>query len=177
MVGSHEPTSEKIIALRKEQGRVGKLRTPDGTDIVETYYVFGKLLLSADATHSAGTIVVPFWSTKIPAYQKMMSIFEDFANKKQVPIPMCAHRLKIATSDKKNSKGEFYVFSISPAVNGDVEASLVRKTDPEYANLAAECLDFQERIANGDVALTLESQKQLSGDVSQPSEDETYELE
>src|SRR5690606_39209842 len=39
-VASHEPTDPMIIEARKGGG-FGKLESPEGNDIVETFYVFG----------------------------------------------------------------------------------------------------------------------------------------
>jgi hypothetical protein len=128
-VAIHALDSPVVAQAKKESTVFGKYKTPAGNDLIETFYITGMIHRSLNIDEqAAGSIepaVIAFSSTKIKVYKSIMTRLRTFQNGKP---PLFAHRLIITTSGEKNDRGEFYNFSVKPAVNNDLAQSLIPPT-------------------------------------------------
>lgn len=125
-VGVHPAASEIVEAAKAASKDFGKYKTENGNDLAETYYVLGLIHRSTDLAEQLpmGTgepILVTFQSTKITAWKKFMYRLLTFIGRP----PLFAHRLRITTVQEKNTKGTFYNFQLTGAVNDDLKLSLI----------------------------------------------------
>lgn len=114
-VGSHEVESDVVRAAKeKNGGEFGMLKSPEGNDLIETFYVFGIMI---DADGNSFEAVMAFNSTKIKVYKSWMTkaktIQIALADGRRIPAPLMAHRYRIKTVAEKNNKGAFFNFSIA----------------------------------------------------------------
>lgn len=132
MVGRHEIDSDVVRSARNSSGEFGKLKTREGNDLIETYYVYG--VLCTPEGEPAENAIMAFTSTKIKIYKHFNTRVGFFMvptpNGKRRP-PLFSHLVKITSVKEKNNKGEFYNFVLSPA-GGDVAKSLMSGSDPRY---------------------------------------------
>lgn len=110
-VGLHNLDSDIVKKCRAEQ-QFGKLKLPNGNDLIETFYVYGVMITETSVEQA----VIAFTSTKIKAYKRWMSrahtIQVALPDGRRVPAPLFAHRYRLTTVKEKNNKGEFYNFVI-----------------------------------------------------------------
>jgi len=128
IVARHEPTSDVVIEAKAGAKSFGQYTTPAGNDLIETYYLVGYLLDSVDDEEPSGAIVVPFWSTKIRVYKRVMQMLNMFKGRP----PLFANKLRVTTSQEKNQSGTFYNYNVMP-VNGGVGESLIPPKHPLLA--------------------------------------------
>jgi len=165
IVAQHHPKSQLVKDADEASTQFGKYSTPDGNDLVETFYLFG--VVSVDG-NPRGMAVMAFTSTKIKSYKAAMTRLRTFQivmeDGRRVTPPMYAHRLLVSTKRQKNSKGTFYVPSLVPAVENDVSQSLLPKDDIRF-QMAKECYDL---VKTGRAEADTDGQKASADD---PSED------
>lgn len=150
-VAVHEEDSEVVRKARGSEGaRVGKVRLPNGNELVETYYVYA-LVMEGDEPQDG--IVLSFTSTKIKKYRQFMTLLR----KEKSRPPLYANRLRLTTVSEQNAKGRFFNFSLAP-LNGTVAASLIRPDSP----IIAAARDLAESISSGRVKADHESQATTS---------------
>lgn len=125
-VAMHPLDSPVVKRAKDESKEFGKYKTPDGNDLVETFYIWGMMLEDVDALEPLQQLVLAFTSTKIKKYKKMMS---QLRMVKEKP-PLYANRLIVKSCDDKNSKGAFKNFALAPA-KGSVRESLIPPTGPD----------------------------------------------
>lgn len=139
MVGQHGLNSDVVKKAKGASTEFGKYVSETGNDLVETFYVFG--ILRKDGV-PVGMAVMPFTSTKIKAYRAVMGRLNSFQitlpDKRRITPPMYAHSLKITTLKQSNKHGTFYIPVVQPAVENDVEKSLLPPDDACFL-MAAEC--------------------------------------
>lgn len=119
---------------------------PDGTNIVETYYVFA-LQLSDDGETPIGGLVIPFTSTKISQYKK--GIYTPCYTMKSAtgkPMPLFANRLRLSTAAESRSDGDSYNYRIVP-LKATVKESVIPADHP----LARVALENYQSVASGKV--------------------------
>lgn len=159
MVGRHEVDSDVVRAARANSSEFGKLRTREGNDLIETFYVYGVL---CSGEQPAENVILAFTSTKIKIYKNFNTRVGFFMvqtpNGKRRP-PLFSHLVKITTSKEKNNKGEFYNFVLNPA-RGDVATSLLAPNDPRYL-AARQCKDM---VDSGLAKADYSSQNATGGD-------------
>lgn len=133
-----------VQKLLDEQGRFKKLITRDGTELIETYYVFGMAILS-DRRLPA---VIGFSSTQIKAYKSWMTnadgITIRLADGREVKPPLFAHRWLLGSFPDKNKKGSFHSWRV--ALDGMTAADArLPVSDP----LFQQCVQFYESAKGG----------------------------
>lgn len=137
-VGVHKVDSPIVEESKKNAKDFGRYSTsyaeqtgePSGNDLVETFYVYGLL------EDSGVPVVIAFTSTKISQYKRWNTKLNMF----QVPgpggtkvrPPLFAHRVRLGTVGQRNSEGSFHNFTLAPAKDGDMLASLIAPDDPRY---------------------------------------------
>jgi hypothetical protein len=130
--GQHELESG-VITKARANGAFGKLHTPDGNELVETFYVYGVICDKDGQAESMA--VIAFTSTKIKTYKKWMTTLRSYqapqADGSRVSPPLFAHVSILGTETQKNDKGTFHVFTARPA-KGSVAESLIGREDPRY---------------------------------------------
>lgn len=151
-VGKHAPNSDIVAQARAESKEFGKLKTANGNDLIETFYVYG-IAISNGMPIPA---VVAFSSTKIKVYKRWMTRVRTFQidvnGRRQVP-PLFAHLARIGTVPETNKRGDDYFnFSVEPS-NGDIASSLLPPTDERFQ--AARSL--REMVTRGAVQTSEES--------------------
>jgi hypothetical protein len=119
IVGRHAIDSELVQAC-KASGEFGELKTEEGNDLVETFYMYGYMLEDADSPTPGQPMIVSFWSTKIKVYKRIMQTLRTYKGRP----PLFANRLLIQTTSEKNNHGAFFNYKIQP-LNGGVGESLI----------------------------------------------------
>ena len=121
-VGVHELGSDTVKkALGENKAAFGKLKLPNGNDLVETFYLFCLTLENEKSVTPSGYTVLGFTSTKIKKYRKIMNQLRSFSSK----TPIFAHRLHLSSTPDKNKKGQpFFNVELRPLF-GDVPSSLI----------------------------------------------------
>ena len=113
LVAVHELNSD-AVTWAKENCKFGEYKSPDGNDLVETFYVYG-IMLRDDGTAEQG--VLAFSSTKIKKYKQWMTKARTVQVKngqgRRVTPPLFAHVYRLTTEKQKNNKGEFYNWNIT----------------------------------------------------------------
>jgi hypothetical protein len=120
IVGRHEIDSDLVAAAKKSSEQFGEYRTDEGHELIETFYMVGYTLESEDATEPQDIVVVPFSSTKIKVYKRIMQMLRTYKGRP----PLFANRLRITSVPDKNNKGSFFNFAITP-IHGTVGPSLI----------------------------------------------------
>lgn len=166
LAGRHELDSEVFLGAIKKNGgsRIppkdadGKripFKSPDGNDLVETYYIYC-LVMDETGEEVEGFCVLSFASTNIKVYKDWLTSMYSL---KGAP-PMYANRCKVSTAKQKNESGTFYTFSIGP-LNETYRTSLINPGTPEGQALLTEGRDFAKMIDNGLARADFDS---ISGD-------------
>lgn len=142
----HADDDPLVLELQAAHGKFGKLpngvtkrndqgQAMDGTELTETYYLYGL------ATDDYVPALVAFTSTQIKKYKNFINRVTGFKYKQgeaAVVPPLFAHKWLLQTVSEKNKKGDFYGWRLSLfAKNADgSEApyiqSLVPRSDPLY---------------------------------------------
>lgn len=152
IVALHQPGTELVEAAiaanaaaiangdasRKKAGKkmaFGEFYTPEGNELVETFYVYCVVLDAED--RPSGFVVVPFASTAIKHYKKKFinrvryCMVDDGSGRKRNP-PMFAHRVKIGTAQESNDDGTWFNYQLTFAVDNNVQQSLMTPDNPAY---------------------------------------------
>lgn len=133
LVGIHDPTDPMVIEAR-QGGAFGKLETPSGNNLKETFSVFGLLVDEKSGVESYA--VIPFSSTQIKHYKKWMTkarslVARNPATGDRVPLPLFAHLYRLRTRGEKNTKGTWTGWDVMFA-GEDAEKSRLPKDHPLF---------------------------------------------
>lgn len=161
-VGVHEINSDLVKACQAESTEFGKLTTDEGTQLVETFMLYGLLLRDFNALEFEMTMI-SFSSTKIKKYRQIM-----YRMRMTPGVPLFANRLRITTVPEKNNKGSFWNFKIEPAAES-MKASLLPPMVGDDVNpllLAAKM--FRDQVKAGTAKASYESTHQDSGEGDEP---------
>lgn len=120
IVGRHELDSEIVAAAKQASEKFGSYKTDEGNDLIETFYMMGYTLESADAEEPKEVVVIPFTSTKIKVYKRIMQMVNTFKGRP----PLFANRLHFTSVAEKNNKGSFFNYDIKP-LHGGIAQSLI----------------------------------------------------
>ncbi len=179
-VARYELDDPFVAECRSRSKEFGKIQTPAGNNLTETFYVYGVI---CPEDRDPEVVVVSFTSTKIKAYRQY------FGNKlgpftlaldaqgKPVPAdsddavgkvrpPIYAHSARITTFRTKNNKGAFYNFSVTPAVVledsllGPIADSLISPDDPRFVAAKA----CRELVSSGAATAAVEPKDDAKGD-------------
>jgi len=159
--GRHEVNAKTVIdaiASGKKTDKGNRPITASGTELVETYYVYGMILDSIDAMESAEMVVLAFTSTKIKKYRKFMTTLRT--NKAFKDAPLFAHRLRVTTVQEKNPEGTYYNFEVNPAIDGEdpVAASVLPpEVDGKDHPLLVAGDQLREQVLGGTARAATES--------------------
>lgn len=126
LVGMHEVSSEIVTTAIRNSTTFGKYKTPGGNDLTETYYLVALVHdtdnLEQQIAYGGGApIMISVSSTKIKALKNLLSRLYTFMGRP----PLFAHRIRVTSVMEKNTKGTFYNFKFTAAVNDDLGASLI----------------------------------------------------
>jgi len=158
-VGVHAPSSEFVKASKAAASKFNDLKTDEGHELQETFYIYGLLLDSADATESSTPIVIAFTSTKIKKYKALMTTLKTIKAKP----PMYAFRLGITSCPDKNKKGQpFKNFQITPAVGTSIMESVNLPGTP-FEGLLVEGKALVEAVHGGLAKADHASQTGVTG--------------
>jgi hypothetical protein len=173
-VASHLPDDPIILELQAKHGKFGRLprnvtrrdengQALDGTEITETFYLYGLVL---DEHGMTQRVLVPFKSSQIKKYQAFMQrqMNIKYANPRgtaenplpPVQPPLWAHRWRLGTVFEKGKKGEYYGWTLSLAEKNDdgtekppIE-NLIPMSHPLYAEGKAFNLMLKSGAAGAD---------------------------
>lgn len=162
LVGRHDWNSQTIAKLREVQGRFGKLVTPDGTEIAQTFYLYGLLLVPDSGPRRT---VLGFTSTQIKKYQSVIDRVDSLKfikDGKNVQPPLYAWKWRLSTVPEKNNEGSWFGIRVEPVGKTSLE-SLIPRNDPMFA-LAR---DFHELVKTGSVTAAAE---QMAGGAAESTE-------
>lgn len=145
LAGRHDWNSPMVADLREKQGRFGKLITPEGNEISQTYYLYG-ILLPPDGGQIP--VVFGFSSTQIRKYQavidRIRSLERFNSEGKKVGPPIYAFRWRIRTLPEKNKQGSWFGIRFDAAGETLIK-SLMPKTDPLFDRAKS----FHQLLAEG----------------------------
>lgn len=119
-VGVYEVSDPMVMEARKGH-EFGKVESPDGNDLVETFYMFG-LVVDVDGGYNPA--VIAFSSTQIKAYKKWMTTMrsvqlEDPETGRRITPPMFSHLFRVRTRHQENAKGSWHGLNVNFAKEGD----------------------------------------------------------
>jgi hypothetical protein len=177
LVALHQPGIEMVEAAiaenaraieagensRKKPGKMkyGEFYTPEGNELVETYYVFGVIL---DNDNPAGIVVLPFASTAIKVYKKQFisraryCMVDDGSGRKRNP-PIYAHRVVVTAGQESGDGFTWFNPVITFAVDNNAVQSLMTPDHPGFA--AAR--DLKAMIEGGEIKPDLEKAATADG--------------
>lgn len=125
-VGIHQIESEVVAHAKAASTEYGKYSTPEGNDLIETFYVYG---IVVDNDGNEGQAVLAFSSTKIKKYKgwmtKAKTIQIQLPDGRRIPAPLFAHRYRLKSVSEKNNKGQFHNWEIAFDGTNAVEARLL----------------------------------------------------
>jgi hypothetical protein len=134
-VGTYPLEDARVAELRKSQG-FGKLTTPDGNEIHETFYVYGYVLDDSAGEPVPEPAVLAVKSSSITPYKQFFNNVRSFLLRdaegnlvrtpdgKPINPPMFAHKVRISAVPKSKDGNDFHIFKFEPA-NGTMAESLV----------------------------------------------------
>jgi len=106
-VAQYETNDPLVVECVRDQP-FGKYSTPDGNELLETFYVYGVAIDGEDQPFEA---VLAFTSTKIKKYKgwmtKAKTIQIELPNGRRIVPPLFSHRYRLKTVSDKNTKGTF----------------------------------------------------------------------
>lgn len=160
LVGQHSPDADMVVHA-KANFKFGELKTPDGNDLVDTFYCYIQFIKDIEAGE-ADPMVVAFNSTKIKVYKNLMTRIRSL----KVPTPgggrivppMWAHMWRLQSVMQTKNNKNFYNFDISFA-NGNSENSRLAPNHPIYQ----QAKEFHELCKDGGVRVATESMAREPG--------------
>jgi len=162
-VGVHELNSPIVAEAKvaaQQAGTRNSLKTENGNDLVETFYIYAGVLSEVGATEVQDLVVMAFTKTKIKRYKSIMTRLRTMKGSKQ--IPMFAHQIRMTATKEKNNAGQSYANAeLNPAVDGDVSASLLAADNPilEAAHAFLESINGGEAKVNYETTVSEEAAK------------------
>lgn len=159
-VGVHQVDSELVRSCVANQ-EFGQYTTPEGNDLIETFYVYG---IAIDSDGNPSEAVLAFSSSKIKKYKAWMTkaktIQIQLADGRRIPAPLFAHRYKLKTESEKNAKGTFFNWS---AIAFDGANALEARLLPDDPIFQA-AVSIKKMLEEGKATADYASQAPGSGD-------------
>lgn len=156
--GQHAPESElvqRVLLSGKddEDRKPGLWPLANGHELVETYYVFGLLLLDDGR---AEPMIIGFTSTQTKAYRAWMTRATGLrlpvpGGSGQVQLPLYGACYRLRTLKRQNDKGTWHVFDVT--LDGKLQEALI---DPA-SELYAQAKGFRQMVVAGQVRAATES--------------------
>jgi len=152
-VAVHEPGDEMVKNCIANQD-FGVYKTPDGNDLIETFYVYG---ISIDGDGSPSQAVLSFSGTKIKKYKAWMTKAKTIQivleGGRRIPAPLFAHRYRLRTVGEKNNKGSFANWDIG----FDGENAMAARLAPDD-EMVMSAIAIRELLDSGKARAAYESQ-------------------
>ncbi len=185
-VAIHADDDPLVLELRAKQGQFGKLWTGtkrdeqglplDGTELTETYYLYG-MARAAGTQDAFFPCLVAFVSTQLKKYRNFMNrvtTIKYLDTKTQQPVmpAMFAHRWHLTSNFEKNKKGDYYGINISLFAKKEVDGAMVEdvpfksfipRSHPDYINAK----EFFESVKAGKAKVDYAA----AGETREPGED------
>lgn len=162
LVGQHSMDSSIVIDA-KQNHKFGQWKSPDGNDLVDTYYNYGMLVRDLGDLTSFEQAVMAYNSTKIKPYRqwltRMKTMKVETPSGARITPPMWAHLWRITSVMQTKHGKNFYNLEINFA--GDNAAgSRIAPSEPIYQM----CKDFNALCKEGNVKVATESLQREPGD-------------
>jgi hypothetical protein len=174
LVGRHDPTDPMIIEA-KRGGAFGKLESPDGNDLVETFYVYGLLVDEDAGMHNPALLA--FSSTQIKHYKKWMTQLRSIQLRSErgerITPPMFAHLFRLRSRSQSNNKGSWHGWDIrfsEHEENGETAAERSRLEPEDELYIAAK--EIRSLVVSDRVQVAYETAGRA--EVAQNGDDDTY---
>lgn len=163
-VGIRPANDPEVLALRAKAGKFKVLISSTGTELVETYYIYGYFLASPTYKFPA---LLRFKSTQIPYYKSFVDtcLSIEYPNSKGGTSnpPLFAHRWHLSSMPDSNKKGSYFSHRLA-MVNGatalNPRPALVRQDNPLYAL----CKEFYASIQKGHVQANFKDADDAGGE-------------
>lgn len=156
--GHHEVSSQLFQDAVKNAAKFGKYATPEGNQLVDTFYVYGALCTEDGFADTMA--VIPFWSTKIRPYRSWNTRLLTFNQQHGNKIPLYANLTRMRTVETKNNQGEFFVPVLTSGDPRGIMESLLGPDDERY-QMAKTCALL---IASGDAQVNYDKSREAEGD-------------
>jgi len=169
IVAQHEVRSDVVANARAKATKFNDLRTADGNELIQTYYVAGLMLDSADDVDGT-PVMLAFTSSAIKAYKQGIGGLLKFSRS----APLFAHRLRISSTEMENDRGAWNTWAIAPVnpVAGNwragTSASLIDPSGPQGALLQA-ASEFLASYQSGEVKAADEAPRASASDDDEES--------
>ncbi len=130
--GTYSPNDPIFLEAVERSTAFGQYTTPEGNDLVETFYLFGYLLDDNGAV--SNDVILAIDGKKITPYKKFFARIKryrhELADGSRVEVPMFAHRIRITTlADPDTSKGDFFNYRFD-FLNGGTRESIIPEDSP-----------------------------------------------
>jgi len=159
-VGVHDITSDVVKHAKNASTEFGKYGTPEGNDLIETFYVYGILV---DASGDTQEVVLAFNSAKIKKYKgwmtKAKTVQIPLPDGRRIPAPLFAHRYRLKTVSEKNSKGTFFNWDAITFDGENAQAARLLPNDPLFQS----AVNIKKLLESGKARANYESQAAGSG--------------
>lgn len=136
-LGTHAVDSDIVNRARDQFGAFGDWKTPEGMELIETFYVYG-LAIKDDGSYFQA--VLGFTSSRIKKYKGWMTMAKTIqmqgTNGSRFVAPLMAHRYRLTSESEKAAKGSFYNWNI----RFDGKDAMAARIDPKDSV-------FQEAVA------------------------------
>lgn len=160
-VGIHEVHSDLVNHAKEASSEYGKYSTPDGNELIETFYVYG---IALDDDGNASEAVLAFSSTKIKKYKgwmtKAKTIQIPLPDGRRIPAPLFAHRYRLKTVSEKNNKGQFFNWDAIAFDGENAQQARLLPDDPLFQS----AVNIKSMIEQGKARAAYESQAPGSAD-------------
>lgn len=160
-VGIHEVNSDLVNHAKAASAEYGKYSTPDGNELIETFYVYG---IALDDDGNASEAVLAFSSTKIKKYKgwmtKAKTIQIPLPDGRRIPAPLFAHRYRLKTVSEKNNKGQFFNWDAIAFDGENAQQARLLPDDPLFQS----AVNIKSMIEQGKARAAYESQDPGSAD-------------
>lgn len=160
-VGIREVNSDLVNHAKAASSEYGKYSTPDGNELIETFYVYG---IALDDDGNASEAVLAFSSTKIKKYKgwmtKAKTIQIPLPDGRRIPAPLFAHRYRLKTVSEKNNKGQFFNWDAIAFDGENAQQARLLPDDPLFQS----AVNIKSMIEQGKARAAYESQAPGSAD-------------
>ncbi len=158
LVGTHYPEDEMIQHAKSTQA-FGEYQSPEGNDLVDTFDVWGLLLLD-DGTYDH--VILSFAKTKIKLYKRWATQMVNMKTKQGdgrfIQPPMFAHVWRLTTVQEESASGKFWNIRIK--LDGD-SAEECRLAPDSELYLAAK--SFRDMAVSGAARAAVDKAEDTSG--------------
>lgn len=166
--GHHPIDDPRVEAAVKAATKFGQNKTPEGTEMRETFYVYGGV--SSEVGFAESMAVMALAGTKIKPYKTWMSRIRQFVvpvGDRLVKPPMFSNLTRVTSVMRKGDEGPYYVPKFSSADPRGLKESIITREDSRY-QMAKACAML---VDSGDAVVKPEQQNAQSTDGINPDTD------